>query len=143
MSDAVDCPRCGRTSLTWGDVRFGHPRPGEPEGERTCSVTRLPAVSTASFDKRSGYQPSLARFPGDPTAFAETPAGLRKLEDRRLREGWVDKADLAADKRHLAPGERSALAKKWAPAMRAALKGDTTEPLDRVGVRPETTDEGG
>lgn len=124
------CEVCGAVDLTWADLRFGH-----------CQ-RKAPAVSTASFDRRSGYQPTLARFRGDPEAVVQTPLGLKKLEDKRLREGWIDKAELGPDKRDVTrPAGRSALAKKWAPAILEALKRDTTAPLHRIGTAPETVEE--
>jgi hypothetical protein len=133
------CPACGRTGLTWGDMRFGHPRPGQEGATRTCGAAQARAASTVSFDARSGYQSSLARFPGDPTAHVETPIGARKLEDRRLREGWVDKRDMAPDVRHVRDGRRGPTerTKKLAEALfRAAKNGDMSY-LERLVEAPE------
>ena len=127
--DGEVCPACGRAALTWGDVRFGHPRPGEPAGRRTCMVS-TPTVSTKSYDARSGYQPTLARFQGDPTAYVDGPIGRRKLEDQRLREGWRDSRDLPPDIRE--SKDRHADVKKWAPAMLEALRTNSTAPIDKL-----------
>jgi len=136
VSDGViECGLCGRKGLTWADVRFGHPRPGETGTARTCSPSR-PAISTRSFDARTGYQPFLARYPGDPTAVVDSPRGAKRLEDQRLREGWVDRKDAGPDKRAPRAGP-SELAKKWAPAIAQALRENTTAPLERIGDRPE------
>lgn len=35
-----------------------------------------------------GYEPQLARFPGDPEANVNGRASLQKLADQRKREGW-------------------------------------------------------
>ena len=41
------------------------------------------------------YREDMARFPGDPQAYVDGPTAVRKLRDRRLREGWVEGPPLA------------------------------------------------
>jgi hypothetical protein len=136
---SVACERCGRTGLTWGDVTFGHPKPGETNDRRTCG-RRVPRVSTRSFDVRSGYQPTLARFAGDPSAYVETPIGARRLEDRRLREGWVDRRDVAPDVRAVKEsrkGKPSEQTMKLARMLYDAVKTNDASALARAGKLPE------
>lgn len=56
-------------------------------------VTKAPAMSTRRFDQATGYQPTLAAFPGDPRAFTDGRQSLAKLIDERHREGWRQAPD--------------------------------------------------
>lgn len=48
-------------------------------------ITAMPQVLTGGrFDRASGYQPHLARFPNDPEAFTSGPQSLQRLIDARL-----------------------------------------------------------
>jgi hypothetical protein len=52
------------------------------------------------------YRDDLAAYPGDPAACIDGPRALRRLIDRRKREGWVrgeSYADIAASLKHTDP----------------------------------------
>lgn len=66
------CPECGRE---------GARRAITPES-MAQTQTYVP-----SMDR--GYFKTLARFPGDPEAHVGGPDSLRRLVDRRKRDGWT------------------------------------------------------
>lgn len=52
------------------------------------------------------YRDDLAAYPGDPDAWVDGPRSLRRLVDRRQREGWErgeSYADIAASLKHTDP----------------------------------------
>lgn len=138
MISGGSCDLCGRTGLTWGDVTFGHPRPGQADQRRTCQRS-IPRVSTRSFDAGTGYQANLARFPGDPTAYVDSPLGRKKLEDQRLREGWSDRADHGPDKRDTRRESNRAAAADFARAAVEALRTGSEAPLARFPRAEDAT----
>lgn len=79
MSENKVCPSCGETEghgrydLMWGcDRRF---------------VPGVIVKRNSRGDMRD-YREDLARFPNDPEALVDGPTALRKLKDKRKREGW-------------------------------------------------------
>lgn len=102
MSDAyasIPCPECGRGHVqSWADKRFG------------CRRDRLPGV-VVPF--RPHYHKTLARGPNDPEAHVNSEYQLKKLIDKRRRQGWVQQhpGDLADAPKRLAERRAAARAK--------------------------------
>lgn len=62
-----------------------------------------PRFETVRFNIRHGmrgdmhdYRDDLARGPGDPEAYVDGPAAVRKLIDKRKREGWIFHKDFSS-----------------------------------------------
>ena len=62
-----------------------------------CGKRVYRAMGRVNFQFRHGmkgdmrdYREDLARFPNDPEAFVDGPTAVRKLLDKRKREGWVE-----------------------------------------------------
>lgn len=53
-------------------------------------VVGADGIPAARAPDRTGYQPCLARYPNDPTAYVDGPRALSKLIDDRKRRGWGD-----------------------------------------------------
>lgn len=67
-----------------------------------CGLRVYRTIGRVNFQFRHGmkgdchdYREDMARFPRDPQAYVDGPAAVRKLRDRRLREGWVEGPRLA------------------------------------------------
>lgn len=81
--------------LSWADRRFGCAKCGK----RKCRKAKIRFTQRHDY---KDYREDLARFPGDPEAYVDSPTAVNKLIDKRKRDGWVmgrlDEATVPGDK---------------------------------------------
>ncbi len=58
-------------------------------GYRAILHSNMAQVQTYDPKTDLGYFRSLAAFPGDPEAHVSGPSSLRRLKDKRKRQGWT------------------------------------------------------
>jgi hypothetical protein len=72
------------------DMRMSRVILSAPVALLSSRETPTQLTRTKGVDKREGYQPLLARFPGDPQAYTSGKNAKDRLVDQRLREGWIE-----------------------------------------------------
>lgn len=67
----TNCPICGQDTFL-------------------ARIRKFPKAKFGQTLKNDGldYREDLSRFPGDPEALVDGPRALKKLKDKRQREGW-------------------------------------------------------
>ena len=73
--------------MSWVTDRFGLPN---KRGRRKV-LHKRPIIRWGLRDENwVDYRDDMARFPGDPEAMVNGPTSVKKLIDKRKRQGWIE-----------------------------------------------------